>query len=153
MHIFLLSVHNLLRWAIIIAMTIVIFRAFRGLFSKIDWTPMDQRIQLILTILLDSQALLGIMIYVFTSSLTRTIFTDFQSVMSNPALRYFGVEHVTLMILGVIFAHIGSIRSKRGESSAKKFRQSVIWFTLSLILLLGGIPWPFLTYGRPWLPF
>jgi len=61
--------------------------------------------------------------------------------MSVRDLRFFGVEHVFYMVLAVVFAHLGSILSRKAPESKAKFQRAAIFFGLSLLLMLLGIPW------------
>jgi spore maturation protein SpmA len=67
--------------------------------------------------------------------------------MQSSELRFFVLEHLLMMVLAVIFAHVGVAAAKRVEDSVLKHRRSAIWFSLSLIALLVGMPW-----FRPLLP-
>jgi len=51
------------------------------------------------------------------------------------------VEHTTLMFLAVVCAHVGGALARKGRTDLKKYRGAAIAFTLSLLLMLGGIPW------------
>jgi hypothetical protein len=96
---------------------------------------------------MDLQLLLGLLLYIFFSPLTTSAFRDFSTAMGNDVMRFFTVEHVFFMVLAIVFAHLGSAFSKRAEEPAKKHRTAALWFGLSLILLLLGMPWM-----RPLLP-
>jgi hypothetical protein len=93
------------------------------------------------------QLLLGLILYFFLSNITRTIFTEFSAAMSNEGIRFFAFEHVFFMILAVIFAHLGTILPRKVEQSRAKFARAAIWFTLTFLVLMLGIPW-----SRPLFP-
>ncbi|MEY4926686.1 MAG: hypothetical protein RI894_1122, partial [Bacteroidota bacterium] len=56
------------------------------------------------------------------------------------------------MLLGGIFAQVGRTLSKKADEDAAKFRKGLIWFSLSILVILASIPWPFITKfaGRSW---
>ena len=147
-----LTLHNIVRWLVVIAAVLVLVRMYGGLLGRRSWTPADDRAGMLYTMLLDIQALLGIILYVFLSP-TTTAFLTGQTGMSNPLARYFGVEHVFLMVIALVVAHVGRSLAKKGATAAWKFRRGAIFFTVSVLLLLFAIPWPFLPTGRPWLRF
>ncbi len=62
------------------------------------------------------------------------------------------MEHIGIMIVAVVLAHLAVIFSKRAQSPAGKFKRGAIYATLAVLAVLVGIPWPFLAYGRPLLP-
>lgn len=51
------------------------------------------------------------------------------------------------MVLAVVFAHVGVVVSRRATVSVVKNRWAALWFTLSLLVILLGMPW-----FRPLLP-
>ena len=72
--------------------------------------------------------------------------------MGNSALRYFAVEHILIMIIAVVVAHIGRSRSKKAANDTGKHKQAAIFFAISLLLVFLAIPWPFMSAGagRGW---
>ncbi len=145
-----LTLHSIVRWLVVISAVLVLARMYGGLFSRRSWTAADDRAGMIFTMLLDLQALLGIILYVFLSP-TTTAFLAGQTGMSNSLARYFGVEHVFMMVIALVVAHVGRSLAKKGATNAWKFRRGAIFFTVSVLLILFAIPWPFLPAGRPWL--
>lgn len=150
-----LSLHNILRWVVLIVAILALIRMyFGGWGGRKAYSKADDRASLLFTIMLDLQVLLGIILYVFLSPSTMGLLNGTSS-MSAPLTRYFGAEHAAMMLLAVIVAHVGRAMSKKAADARGKFRRAAIWYTIALVLLLVGIPWPFLSTGRPWfrLPF
>ena len=48
---------------------------------------------------------------------------------------------VLMMIIALILVHIGSVKTKKAGTSAKKFKVAAIWYGIALILIIAGIPW------------
>jgi uncharacterized membrane protein YozB (DUF420 family) len=147
MYTFVLAVHNILRWIVLFLLILALVRAFRGWFGKRDWTSTDRRAGTFYSVALDIQLLLGLILYFVLSPITRIALSDFGSALANTDLRFFVFEHVLMMILAVILAHVGVATAKRAAEPALKHRRSAIWFSLSLIAILLGMPW-----FRPLLP-
>jgi uncharacterized membrane protein YphA (DoxX/SURF4 family) len=143
----LLAVHNIVRWVALILAILAAVRAFIGWFGKRDWTDRDRKIGVYFTSAMDTQLLLGLLLYIVFSPITKTVFQDFGAAMSNEGVRFFALEHAFYMIMAVVFAHLGSALSKRADEPVKKHRTAAIWFGLSLIIILIGMPWM-----RPLLP-
>ena len=59
------------------------------------------------------------------------------------------MEHTALMFLAVICAHVGGALSRKGRTDLMKYRGAAIAYTISLFLMLSGIPWwrPLLRLG------
>lgn len=136
-----LAIHNIVRWVILIAGAVAIIRAFMGWFGNRDWTETDRRAGLLFTISIDIQVLVGLILYVFLSPITKAAFRAFGDIMGDAGLRYFTIEHVFYMLLALVFAHLGSILPRRVDDALQKHRRAAIWFTLAFLLVLAGIPW------------
>ena len=93
------------------------------------------------TISMDIQLLLGLLLYFIFSPITRAAFQDFGAAMSNSGLRFFAIEHALVMLLAVVFAHLGSALSKKAPDSTGKFKRAALWYALSVLLLIAGMPW------------
>lgn len=146
-----LSLHNILRWVVIIVAVLALIRMyFGGWAGRKAFSRADDRASLLFVLMLDIQLLLGIILYVFLSPTTMALL-DGSSGMSAPLTRYFGAEHAALMLVAVIVAHVGRAQAKKAPDARARFRRTAIWFTVALVLLLAGIPWPFMPIARPWL--
>ena len=147
MYDFVLAVHNILWWIVLFLMILALVRAYWGWFGKRDWTSTDSRVGTYYSVALDIELLLGLILYFVLSPITRIALSDFSTALANPDLRFFVFEHVLMMVLAVIFAHVGVATAKRAAELVLKHRRSAIWFSLSLIAILLGMPW-----FRPLLP-
>lgn len=141
MYHFILFIHSWIRWIILILGIIVILRSFYGWIGKKDYTRLDNRSSVILLGFFHLQLLLGLLLYLFLSPITKTVFQDFSAAMQNNTLRYWGVEHVFIMLLAIVIAQLGRIRIKKAHADKNKFRNSAIYFTLALMLIVSSIPW------------
>jgi uncharacterized membrane protein YozB (DUF420 family) len=147
MYPFILAVHNILRWIIVILAVLALARAYLGWFGQRPWTERDRRIGVFFTSALDVQLLLGLILYFALSPITRAAFQNFGAAMGNDVARFFAVEHILYMVLAIVLAHIGSASARRAANDVDKHRRMAIWFTLAVLALLLGIPW-----FRPILP-
>jgi hypothetical protein len=97
----------------------------------------------------DTEILLGLLLYFFSSSyglnafLTRTM----GEVLGNETTRLFAVEHPVIMILAVVFAHLGNILPKKAKDDPTRHKQAAICFGLAILLTLAAMPW-----ARPLFP-
>lgn len=142
-----LAIHNILRWVILILAVVALFRAYAGWIGKREYTETDRKAGVFFSVSLDVQLLVGIILYIFLSPITRTAFQDFGTAMTIPDIRFFAVEHILLMILAVILVHVGMIVSKRATSDVSKHRRAAIWYSLTVLVIILAIPW-----WRPLLP-
>jgi len=141
MYPFILATHNIVRWLIIIAALVAIARAGLGWFGRKEWSRADNMVGAIYAGLMDLNVLLGLILYIFLSPITQAAFADFGAAMGNSALRFFAVEHITMMIIALVLVHAGRSMSRKAAGTEKKHRHAAIWFTLSLLAILLAIPW------------
>jgi hypothetical protein len=144
----ILGLHNLVRWVALVLAIVATVRAFLGWFGKRQWSEGDRKTGSYFTIAMDIQLLLGLLLYFVFSPITRQALTNFGAAMGVADLRFFGLEHALYMFLAVVFAHLGSVLARRATESRAKFQRAAIFFGLSLVLLLLGMPWM-----RPFIPF
>lgn len=147
MYAFILAVHNILRWIVLILLVIALVRAFWGWFGKREWTSTDRKVGMFYSVSLDIQLLLGLILYFVLSPRTTVALRNLGAAFANSDSRFFVFEHFLMMILAVVFAHVGVAMAKRSDQSIIKYRRTAIWFGLSLITILLGMPW-----FRPLLP-
>ena len=142
-----LLLHSWLRWLTIAAGLGATVTAFSG--QAGDGSTRADRWGLIFTIALDLQLLLGLVLYVALSPTTAAIFGDFGAAMRDPVARFWAVEHVTLMLVAVIAAHVGRVLARKAPTPAAKRMRMVICLTIATVPMLAAIPWPGMRAGRP----
>ena len=147
MYAFILAVHNILRWVVLILLILALVRAFWGWFGRREWTSTDRKVGMFYSVSLDVELLLGLILYFVLSPITKLAFSDIGAALANTDLRFFVFEHMLMMVLAVVFAHVGVAAAKRADESIQKHRRTAIWFGLSLLAILLGMPW-----FRPLLP-
>lgn len=148
-----LSLHNILRWVVLIAALLTIIRSINGLRFKRGWTGSDNKTSMWYVSFLDIQLLLGLLLYFVLSPVTTAALQNFGGAMGNSSVRFFLVEHSVMMFIAVVVAHIGRTMVKRAANAASKHRRNAIWMAISIIIVLVSIPWPFYPAARPLLRF
>lgn len=138
--------HSGLRWLLLIALLYAIFNAFKKWQSGATYTESDRKAGLYAFILSHIQLLIGLVLY-FISPKVGSFSGE---VMKEPVARFFTVEHMSMMILGIILISIGYIRAKKQTADTKKFKTTFIFYLIGLIVILSRIPWPFQQYGAGW---
>jgi uncharacterized membrane protein len=146
-----LTLHSIVRWLVVIFAILALVRLLTGWLGRRDWKREDERSLSLYTIVLDVQTLLGLILY-FISPTTTALLSGATG-MSNALARFFGVEHVFLMVLALIAAHMARPLARRGKTDTAKFRWAALLVILSVVLVLAAIPWPFSPAARPWIRF
>jgi hypothetical protein len=108
---------------------------------------------LLTMIALDIQMLLGLLLYLVVSPNMAEIRAHFGEAMRNSQLRFWAVEHITAMFLAVILAHVGRVLARNAKTREAVRTRLLICFGIATLLMLVGMPWPGLAYGRPLLRF
>ena len=147
-----LAIHNLLRWAVVLTGLAVVIRAAGGLSAKRDWTEQDARGARWFSLSVNVQFLVGLALYLGISPIMKAALADMGAAMKQPALRFWAVEHATLMILALGFVHMGRARVKKGTGNGRH-KTALIFFGLALLFVFLGTPWPWTGQPRPWMRF
>ncbi len=137
----LLHAHSGFRWLALISLLITIVLALLGWIGKKEWGKSDSFASLIMMIIMDLQFLIGLILYVFVSPITKMAFKDFGAAMKNADLRFFAVEHLLMMVIALALVHIGRSRTKKDIPGWKKHRVATIFYSLALLIIIAGIPW------------
>lgn len=141
MYQFFLIAHSLIRWVVLVLAIYALVRIYMGVFGKREFANGDRQALSFYAISMDIQLVLGLILYFFLSPLTMGAMGNFGAAMGDSTLRFFAVEHLLMMVVAVVLAHLASIMARRAATSSSKFNRAAIWLTLSVLALLAGIPW------------
>ena len=142
-----LTIHSWLRWIAILTGVGATLAALRNPSSGDD--SVADRWGLFMMMALDTQMLLGLVLYLALSPFTTEAMRDFGAAMKAPQLRFWAVEHITMMMLAVILAHVGRVLARKAKTPAAKRTRMLVCFGLSTLLMIAGTPWPGTANGRP----
>ena len=142
----LLTVHSLLRWAVLATGAAAFFRSVSGRGG--EWSPADDKAGLWFVMMMDLQFLLGLALYAWASPITRVAFGDFGAAMGNSILRFWAVEHLFGMLVAIALLHVGRVRIRKADST-RRHRLAMIFYGLALLAVVVSIPWPGMPAGRP----
>lgn len=138
----LLVFHSAVRWLVLISLLFAIFRGYRGWLTNQPFTKFDNSIRHITATVAHIQLLLGLCLY-GVSPLVEYFFAHFKEAIHDRQIRFFGMEHITVMFISIIIITLGSIKAKKQTTDVLKFKTMAIWFTIALILIISSIPWAF----------
>lgn len=128
--------HSGLRWVVLLLLLVALvwaFQAWKGGRSGTSKLPLYALISV------HVQLLLGMVLYWFLSPYVR-----FEAgIMKDPLLRFYTVEHITMMIIAITLITAGYSRAKKAASGAAKGKTIFIFYLIGLVLILASIPWPF----------
>lgn len=138
----LVHLHNLLRWIILILLLISLVSAFTK-------NARIQKTSLWLLIVAHSTLVLGIFQWLNGNWGLKLIQTNgFGEVMKDSVQRFWAVEHIAGMLIGIVLITIARGKSKRLNYSAASWL-----YLIALVVILASVPWPFREgIARPWFP-
>lgn len=129
--------HSGLRWLVLAGILLILIKSVIGLFSNSPYSKFDKILGSATVGIMDLQLLLGIVLYVAYSPYTKNFTFD----MANATERFWAVEHLSMMLLAIAAAHIGKSKAKKAANPKTQFRLQTMFFSVSLVLILLGIPW------------
>lgn len=138
----LLILHSYYRWVVLLVLCIHLgwlhyHKSKASIFNKGHFSTL-----LIFTLLYNIQLLLGWMLYL-QSPLVDAFLNNIAEGTRNRQLRFFGLEHVTMMSTAILLFNISLYRCRRKIGKPGVFHALLIWFYILLFLVLSSIPWSF----------
>ncbi len=150
MYSFILVLHSWLRWALFLALILVVLRSLLGLTRHSVFSALDNGFRHWTATLAHVQWAIGMLVYI-KSPLVQYYFSGGQEVDLPFELTFFAIVHPLLMFTAVVLITIGSAKAKRLESDHLKFKTVFITYLLALIVIIIAIPWPFSPFAlRPY---
>lgn len=135
-----LVIHSTLRWVVLGAVGLRALWAAWSLFRQRPHTAPDRASTATAIGLVDLQVLLGILLWLFASPYVQQARMDPGAAMGVDTLRFFFVEHPTMMFLGAVLLHVTSLRARRAATDVAQHRTTLIGFAIGLLCLVGGLP-------------
>jgi hypothetical protein len=134
--------HSGLRWVVLGLLVYAILNALR---KKSTYEKSDRLLNMFTMVSLHIQLVLGLILY-FTSSKVSFV----EGWMKVELLRFYGMEHILVMIIAIVLVTIGHGKAKRALDVTKKHKTIILYYSIGLLLILASIPWPFRNLGAGW---
>lgn len=138
----LLPLHSLVRWLVLITLVFAIFRAYRGKVNHQSFSNFDHVIMMITVKVVQIQFCIGVALYIL-SPVVKYFLHNFREAVHFREVRFFGMEHITMMVLAVATITIGSDKVIKVSEDQRKYKIMFLWFSIGLFLILTSIPWSF----------
>jgi len=130
----LLHTHSFLRFLVIALLILVVANSYLGWSGKKAFGKLDNILGLSLFSVTHTQLILGLLLY-FQSSFVR-----FGSdTMKDPHLRYWTVEHITIMLTSIVLITMARITAKKMKDDAAKHKRILVFNGIALLLILMAI--------------
>ncbi|HEY9534158.1 MAG TPA: hypothetical protein VIQ77_06460 [Mucilaginibacter sp.] len=145
----LLALHSLTRWLVLGSLIFALFRAYRGWLFKKPFSKTDNIVRIVSATVAHVQLVLGLTLY-FVSPIVNYFLHNFGIAVRERNIRFFGMEHVTMMLVAITLITIGSVKTKHKPTDEQKFKTMAIWYTVAFVIIFLSIPWSFSPFtSRP----
>jgi len=139
MYSIILQAHH---WIAFIALALLAYATVNGAIGSNSEKAFDdshRKINLFALISTHVMVLLGLILLVISPA-AQNAFADMGAAMKDGAVRKAIVEHPTMNIIAAILVTIGNAKSKKAVGNGRKFKVSMIFFGLALLLILSRLP-------------
>jgi fumarate reductase subunit D len=138
-----------MRWIVLISLVFAIYRSYSGWRSNKSYSLLDNQTRFITASITYLQLIFGLWLYLI-SPVVDYFLNNFKEAVHMREIRFFGMEHITMMVVAVILLTIGSAKIKRKETAHQKFKTMFIWYSIVLLIIFLSIPWSFSPFtSRP----
>lgn len=142
MYLTLLALHSLIRWLVLGSLLSAIFYSYRGWMTNRKFSKSENFIQIATVTISHIQLVVGVWLY-FISPVVDYFLDNFNDAIHQRDIRFFGMEHITMMLIAIVVITIGSAKVKRKATDSEKFKSMAVWFTVALVIIFFSIPWHF----------
>lgn len=143
MYSFLLSAHNIGRWGVLLFGLYAITKSILGLVHKREFTKQANVSHIIFIVFCHSQLFFGIILYMISPNVDAALANGFGAAMKDSYSRLIVLEHISINVIAVALIQVGRTLSKKATDDAAKYRKSLIFFSIGLLLILSRIPWQY----------
>ena len=137
----LVHAHSGLRYVVLLLLIAAVADGFR----RSEAGSEKNKLALFALIFTHLQLVLGLILYFISPKVQFA-----GEVMKDAVLRFYTVEHISLMLIAVVLITVGYSRGKKLLPAAAGYRRTAFFYLIGLVLILISIPWPFRNLGAGW---
>lgn len=138
----LLIGHSWLRWIIVIGLFYVLFISHKGRRNAMLLKPLHLFPIIALPTICLTQLTLGFLLYLQSPFVTQ-FFANFPESLKHREIRFFGIEHSTVMPIAISLIIIGSVKAYKQRETTNAYNIWFKWTLFAFILIIFSIPWSF----------
>ena len=137
-----LHLHSYWAYLVLGVLLIAVINSIAGLAGKKEFVVKDFRLALFSLIVTHIQLLIGLILWFISPKGLKAIQNmGMGEAMGDSAIRLNVIEHPLMMIIAVVLVTMGYSRHKKKIESSTKFKTIVIFYILSLVVILSRLPW------------
>jgi hypothetical protein len=141
---FAFKIHIIVSTLTLLAGIATIVLSAHGLIRKRDYVRHDAWVSLAFNVALYLQLILGSLIYYLLRSSLEGPMWEVPDTQNDASLRFWAIEHIALMIFALFLTQLGRAFIKKSRGSYRKFRASLFYLGISLLLILFSVGMAFL---------
>ena len=122
---------------VLMALTVVIW-AIIGWVRRLQYNKVFNRLSFFFVHLLYLQLITGVILYFFLKPEPGASFMTFEEAFQQSSLRFWTIEHVSLMVFALILSQIGRLLLKELAIDWKKYRIVSIYFGISFAVVIAS---------------
>ena len=134
-----LDLHSYLRWIFLGLAVWLWIQYLVKYLSNRQRSKLDNQIETALIGSMHLQIILGLILYFFLSPVTTAPLAE--GWIEQKALRFYLLEHPLIMFIAIVFAQIGRISTRKATHNKKKLSRGLLFYGISLFLILIRMPW------------
>ncbi len=135
MYEFFIVLHSWLRWVVVFGGLTAIVLASQGLMAGTEYRKPHKISSIVFLASTHTMLILGLVLF-FLSPTIDAALADMGAAMKTKALRFWVVEHTTLMVLAAIAVTVGYSTAKRAELRIATHKRSLNGFGLGFGLIV-----------------
>jgi len=133
-HTLTLLFHSTVRYFVLIAIIVSLYRSAKGWFGSAPFEKMDEKLSVWLLIMAHTQLILGLILYTVSPAV---IFSA--ASMKDPVARYWLVEHISTMIIAITLITLSRITTKKLTDARARHKRVFLYNTFAILLILMAI--------------
>ena len=136
---FAFKIHIFISTITLLAGISTLVMSIHGLSKKREYGRYDFGVSLVFNVALYFQLILGFLIYFVLRSTLEGPLWEVPDTQNDASLRFWAIEHIALMIFALFLTQLGRVFIKKSKGPSRKFRASLFYFGISLLLILFSV--------------
>lgn len=149
MYHYLLIAHSLMRWLVVIALVYGLLFIIIQKRKQTFYTAKHYKLFTIIKNIVNIQFILGIWL-LFKSPFVHTFWQQVSSAVKWRDVRFFGLEHPFMMLLGILLLNYFTHKTKQKINTTNAFGYLLVSYIVVFLIIFLSIPWSFSPFtARP----
>lgn len=149
MYPYLLTAHSLMRWVALLALLFGYVLSIWHKYTQTTFSINHYKLYTVSKNIVNIQFILGVWL-LFKSPFVYTFWQQVSSAVKWREIRFFGLEHPFMMLLGILLLNYFTHKTKSKIGTKTAFRYLVIRYTIVFFIIFLSVPWSFSPFtARP----